>query len=379
MGSHISKHKPGGGGGTQATTHLSEMDRQRELLHKVALQECQSLSRAHNIDQVNLFFVPVPGVDFPEFTQRFAAITQFPVVEAATEDQELFASVDRLERAWRPETWDYPTSAAKDLWARQVQNMVITLPRPETRLSLHHRAHGWPNVRIYTRSPVEDMFINFPLHLEGHADAGLTDLVRATTNLAWKMLQCQCNLGSSVWIYLKMNEEWWSRLHDSHRRAGSADETTLQRWATYRKALNDFFTSSDFQKHHHTLTIEVHNDMLATDDVVHEVASIVAKFVGQQVAARMWDRDTTSDEFRTYITSAAYRQGNIVHARQTETMRTQLALSDEPPRPVRPAVTTLELSAHPSSTSVSSELGRSSSRSSRGSLRRVHSGNARLQ
>lgn len=372
MGAHVSRHRSSAT--TQASSQLSEVDRARERLRQLALRECKTLAHSQSVDQVNIFFIPVPGVDFHEFVRRFADTTHFPVVKAATEDERLYTTMESLEKGWYRESHSDPTSATKDLLARQVQNMVLSLPRPDDAVSLHQRAQGWPTVRIYTRSPVEDMYINFPLYLNGRADAGLSELVRSTITLAWKSLQCQCRPGSSVWVYLKVNEESWTRLKASHRQV-HINEATLGQWDAYRKLLNEFFSSSEFQKTHHTLTIEVHNDMLATDDVVCEVASIVAEFVGRQVSCGMWDCDVNTDDFRNHLASTSYRQHNIVHARQTEILRGQMTKLDQPSSPVTHNSAPLELVS--SSTSLSSSVGRTSSRSPRSSLRRVHSGHAR--
>ena len=372
MGAHVSRHRSAGT--TQSTNQLSEVDKSRERLHQLALRECKTLAHSHNVDQVNIFFIPVPGVDFHEFVRRFADTTQFPIVKAAAEDEALYATVETLEKAWYRESYNDPTSATKDILARQVQNMVLSLPRPDDAISLHQRAQGWPTVRIYTRSPVEDMYINFPLYLNGRADAGLSELVRSSITLAWKSLQCQCRPGSSVWIYLKLNEESWTRLKATHRQVHT-NEATLGQWDAYRKLLNEFFSSSEFQRLHHTLTIEVHNDMLATDDVVCEVASIVAEFVGRQVSCGMWDCDVNTDDFRNHLASTSYRQHNIVHARQTEILRGKMAQLDQPTASMVHNASPLELVS--SSTSLSSSVGRTSSRSPRSTLRRVHSGHVR--
>lgn len=379
MGSHLTKHRSSNTVGTQASSQPSEVDRQRERLRTVATAECKALAHAHNTHEVNIFFVPVPGVDFREFVTLFAETTGFPEVKAARDDNELWTQASRLETGWRAEAWTDPTSATKYLLAQQVNNITLTLPRPDHTPPAAHRIQGWPNVRLYTRSPVESRYINFPLLLEGRADAGLAQLLNATTELAWKILQCQCRLGSSVWVYLKMNEDCWTRLKDSHRRAHSTDNATIAQWDAYRQRLNTFFTSNDFQKHYHTLVIEIHNDMFATDDVVNEVASIVAKFVAQQVAANMWDCNVATEEFQSHLASSDYRQSNFVHARQVESFRALLShLDDNPVSPATAASSTLELVA--SSSSVSSSLGgRTSSRSPAGSLRRVRSGQPSLQ
>ena len=374
MGTHLSKHR-GGGVTTTKSSPCSDVDKQRDRLRRAAATECTALAHSHNLQEVNLFFVPVPGVDFAEFVSLFSKATGFSVVEAAREDADLWSSVSRLETGWRKEAWDDPTAATKYLLAQQVENMTLTLPRPDRAPPVTTRLQGWPNVRIFTHSPVESRHINFPLFLQGRADAGLAELVNATTNLAWKMLQCQCCLGSSVWVYLKMNEDCWERLKNSHRVAHSNDDTTLHRWDTYRQQLNDFFSSHEFQKQHHTLTVEIHSQMLGEEDVINEVATIVAKFVAQQVEASMWDCNVEREEFRAHLASADYQQSNFVHARQAESFRALLGQLDRAQTTPVPSAHMQTLELIPSNASITSSLGRAtSSRSPAGTLRRVDSG-----
>jgi len=384
MGTRQSKSAPPDSRPTRSSA--SKLDRER--LHALALNEWKRLTQTSNIKEINLFFVSMPGSDFPSFMNKFSERTGISIIRSSYEDEGLWKLLSILEHGFHEEARTSPTAAVEELLARQSRNVLMALPRSQHELSWSRQAQGFPLVRMFDHSLVEDRYIIAPLYVDGHADERLAALIDASIEVAGRALDCQCNPGSSVWIYIKIHDESWNALKASYRTNGGADEAQLAEWDAYRAKLGEFFAKNEFVRSHHALVIEVHSPLLTQDEVIDDVAAIIASFVAQQVQSGAWDTNVNSSRFRTVLSSAEHSQQSIVHARYAETMRFRQAGSAPPAQTFAQAPLELiprSLSSSSSSTKVSS-AGNRSRRSSRiehsrssspfPGTRRVHSGEA---
>ena len=65
---------------------------------------------------------------------------------------------------------------------------------------------------MYTRSPVEDIYVNVILMLHGRMNKDEVDFLRADLDLRWRMLRYRAASQCRMWIYLRLDERPWARL-----------------------------------------------------------------------------------------------------------------------------------------------------------------------
>lgn len=285
-------------------------------LRESARLASNSLSRCA---EVNLFLVPVLGVDVYGFASRFCAFAGFTLVEPDARHAHCHSAAVALQQMLTARGWESPTAAAEYIIAAQLASVVMSLP---------HERDGGGGVRVFTRSPAEDRHVVMPLLLDGRVDPALNGLLECAVETAWLALQEQCAAQCSCWVYLRLTDAAWTRMIASHGGAITAEE--LERMTAWRASMDAFFYESPFRFTRHTLVVELHSESLSVDAVVHDAVDLVAGFVLEQVAAGMWSADIDRTAFRRHLTSDRYQRARLrqaVHMRAPPPPLTALSIN----------------------------------------------------
>lgn len=265
-------------------------------------------------DEANIFFVAPPGVDVAEFAARFVERGALTAGEPAREYAKTTAALDAVTGATVASRWTRPTAAVEWFLARQASHTLLFLPGSADAPSTAGQ------VRVYTRSPVEDLHVALPALLSDSVDATMTALLHAAGQTAWHALTARCHHACSLWVYLRIADEYWQQSCDAHRRTG-VPESQIAQWNAWRSSADKFFRSNAFILQQHTLIITVHNDVLTNNIVVADVAVIIARHIGYAINAGAWGGATKTVVLSAFVASPDYQRARDVSAVQAMALR----------------------------------------------------------
>lgn len=266
------------------------------------------------VDEASIFFVAQPGVDVVEFAARFVERGALTAGEPAREYAKTTAALDAVTGATVASRWTRPTAAVEWFLARQASHTLLFLPGSADAPS----ATG--QIRVYTRSPVEDLHVALPALLHDSVDATMTALLRAAGQTAWHALTARCHHACSLWVYLRIADEYWQQSCEAHRRTGVTDAQVAQ-WNAWRRSADEFFRSSPFVLQQHTLVITVHNDVLTSNIVVADVAVTIARHIGYAANAGAWGSATPPRALAAFVASPDYQRARHAAAVQAMALR----------------------------------------------------------
>ena len=289
------------------------------------------------IDEVNMFFVAQPGTDVAEFAELFAKRGALTLADTATDYASTATVLASVAGATVASRWSQPTAAVEWLLARQSSHTLLFLPGAA-------ETPGARATRVYTRSPVEDLHIALPVLLSNRVDNTMMTLLQGAAEAAWHTLMARCHYACSIWIYLRLADDYWARLCETHQRTGGTSATQIAQWNEWRRATDAFFYHNNFVKRHHTLVITVHNDVLATNAVVADAAVGISRHIRYAHDAGAWGSGTPIDTLHAFIASGDYQRERHIVAVQAVTLR-----APPPPPAPRPAPVETRLDVAPGS------------------------------
>ena len=265
---------------------------QFEQLRLQSRAKCLALARNRELSDSCLFFVPVRGLDVERCARRVAELAGFRMATAENQDDE--AEWLAQEHKYAARMWELPGDALLYLLAKQETNLLLAMPpdphHAQSPAATRHAAEErpCPPVWVYTRSPVEDIYVNVMLMLHGRMNKDEVDFVRRNLDLRWRMLRYRAASQCRMWIYLRLDERPWARLLARHKACGVSD-AELARMNGYRELMDELFRSNHkFIKQNHSLVINLHTTDLDSDMTCHEIAKIVAEFIMAQFDVFMW-------------------------------------------------------------------------------------------
>lgn len=288
---------------------------------------------AANIE-ANIFFVVPPGTDAAEFAARFAQRGALSLVDPAPIYDKAVAALSKVETATVASRWTDPTAAIEWLLARQALHTLHFLPPLGDVLK---------NVRVFSRSPTEDMFITMPALLDGHVDKTMSTLLNFTIETTWHTLNAHYDVRNSLWVYLRIDDGFWDTLCAEHRRLGASD-AQIANWNTWRAAADKFFRSSPFAMRYHTMCITIYSDVLATNVIVADVAVSISRHILYTNDAGAWGPTVPTSTVAAFVASPDYQRMRYANAVQSMTLR---AHSRPAPTPLQPADTKTKLRVAP--------------------------------
>ena len=288
---------------------------------------------AANIE-ANIFFVVPPGTDAAEFAARFARRGALSLVDPAPLYEKTVAGLSNVEAATVASRWTDTTAAVEWLIARQALHTLHFLPVMGDVLK---------SVRVFARSPVEDMFITMPALLDGRIDATMSTLLNFAIETTWHTLGAHYDARNSIWVYLRIDDKYWHELCTAHRGLGTSD-TQIANWNTWRAAADRFFQSSPFAMRYHTMCITIYSDVLATNVIVADVAVSIGRHILHTNDAGAWGPTVPTSTIPAFVASPDYQRNRYANAVQSMTLR---AHSNPGPTPLQPSPVETKLRVTP--------------------------------
>lgn len=289
-------------------------------------------------DEANIFFVAQPGTDVVDFAARFVERGALVAGEPAREYGKTTAALDAVTGATIASRWTRPTAAVEWFIARQAAHTLLFLPG-----SAEPPAAAAGPVRVYTRSPVEDLHVALPVLVSDKVDATMMALLRAAGQTAWHALTARCNHACSLWVYLRIADDYWHQLCDLHRRTSGTTDAQLAQWNAWRRSADEFFQSNPFVLQQHTLVITVHNDVLSSNIVVADVAVTIARHIGYAVGAGAWGAGTPARVLAAFVSSHDYQRARHAAAVQAVALRAHTPAATVPSVRTAPGETQLDM------------------------------------
>jgi len=274
---------------------------------------------ANSLDETNIFFVPSPGTDTVDFAEQFAKRGAVHLAAVPAEYAPTATALHAVEAATTVSRWTQVTAAIEWLMARQASHTLLYLPAHSAAASTTSSVH------VYTRSPVEDMNVAIPVLLDSKLDVPMLTALKYSAEAAWHVLLARCPPATILWVYLRIADEEWHALCDSHRTHSGTTADTIGHWNAWRQRTDEFFFRDPFTLRYHTLVITVHNITLSNNYVVADVATIIARHINLAATAGAWGARIAVPTMAAFINTAEYQRARHATASQAMALRTRTA------------------------------------------------------
>jgi len=282
--------------------------RVRAEVSAASMLACKVLRENSDVGEANLFFVPCLGAGVERAAQRVAQVSEFTLAQPSPVYAQVHRRLGELHDEAEHQMWSDPGQAVRALWARQEENLLMYLPGP----AAPGHKHGATQVRVYTQSPIEDLYVNLPLLLSGKCDAQMIALLRASMDARCYALGRRLSMNCSVWVYLRMTDACWAaRLLEL---SANCTKQELEAMVRHRAALDAFFQSDPFTLKSHTVIVNVYASDMDQDVVAWDVAQLLAEYVMSQFYADRWALDVPPALLADYIASPSYQRARIMQA-----------------------------------------------------------------
>ena len=310
-----------------ASSHGNELDRRRERAQLEARNLSRTLISSSLVREANLFFVPVLGTDLSAMLRTVCDEYSFAL---ATRDG-CVSDYDFLQRCVYPLTadakWNNAPLAIQELQARQLVSIASFLPRAGPTEASNS------NVRVFTQSPVEDRLLALPLFVDERvqradgAEQLALDTLRHSLSVAERTMLCQCAPMCSVWIYMRIEDDFWQKILITQQASGTPQHT-LDQWNIWRAQLDKMFYSAALTFERHSIVVRVHHDTLNVRDVRDPLVSLLSRFIVRQANEGHWSpapldgeaAKSLRDNFNAYLSTDDYQRARDIVLTQPRTL-----------------------------------------------------------